>query len=112
MLGGIRFFCFFSLFCPFRATPAHMEVPRLGVEWELQPLAYTTATATPDLSLICNLHHSSQQCWILNPLIRARDPNLHPQWILVGFITAEPQWELCILMLIICTVILENVEAC
>ena len=21
----------------------------------------------------CNLHHSSQQCWILNPLIRARD---------------------------------------
>ena len=26
----------------------HMEVPRLGVESELYPLAYTTATATPD----------------------------------------------------------------
>ena len=26
----------------------HMEVPRLGVELELQPLAYTTATATWD----------------------------------------------------------------
>ena len=33
-----------------------MEVPRLGVESELQLPAYTTAivTATPDLSLICN----------------------------------------------------------
>ena len=27
-----------------------MEVPRLGVELELQPPAYTTAIATPDLS--------------------------------------------------------------
>ena len=50
-----------------------MEVPRLGVELELQLLAYTTATATRDPSLICDLHHSSQQCWILNPLGKARD---------------------------------------
>ena len=49
-----------------------MEVPRLRVESELQLLAYTTATATPDLSHICNLHHSSQQCQILNPLDDAR----------------------------------------
>ena len=35
-----------------------MEVPRLGVELELQLLAYTTAIATPDLSTICDLHHS------------------------------------------------------
>ena len=35
--------------------------------------AYTTAKATPDLSHICNLHHSSQQCWILNPLSEARN---------------------------------------
>ena len=26
----------------------HMEVPRLGADWELQLLAYTTATATQD----------------------------------------------------------------
>ena len=38
-----------------------MEVPRLGVESELQPLAYATATATWYLSHICNLHHSSLQ---------------------------------------------------
>ena len=51
----------------------HMEVPRLGVKSELQLLAYTTATATRDMSHICNLYHSSQQCWILNPLSKARD---------------------------------------
>ena len=28
--------------------PRQMEVPRLGVKSELQPLVYTTATATPD----------------------------------------------------------------
>ena len=28
--------------------PQHMKVPRLGVESELYPLAYTTATAMPD----------------------------------------------------------------
>ena len=52
-----------------------MEVPRLGVESALQLLAYTTATAMwdPDLSLVCDLHHSSQQHWILHSLIEARD---------------------------------------
>ena len=47
-----------------------MEVPRLGVELELQLLAYITATAMPDLSPICNLHHSSWQPRILNSLRR------------------------------------------
>ena len=42
--------------------PQHMEVPRLGVKSELQLPAYTTATVTPDLSHICELHHSSLQC--------------------------------------------------
>ena len=35
--------------------------------------AYTTATATPDQSHICNLHLSLWQCWTLNPLNKARD---------------------------------------
>ena len=47
-----------------------MEVPGLGVESELQLLAYTTATATPDPSH--DLYHSSRQHWILNPLSEAR----------------------------------------
>ena len=51
----------------------HMEVPRLRVQSELQLLVYTTATAMPDPSHICNLNHSSRQCWILNPLSEAGD---------------------------------------
>ena len=50
-----------------------MEVPRLGVELELQLPAYPTATAMPDQSHVCNLHHSSLQRQILNPLSEARD---------------------------------------
>ena len=44
----------------------HMEVPRLGVKLELQLLGFTIATATRDPSCVCNLHHSSGQCQILN----------------------------------------------
>ena len=51
----------------------HMEVPRLGVELKVQLLACTTATAMRDPSCTWNLHCSSQQCWILNPLSEARD---------------------------------------
>ena len=50
-----------------------MEGPNLGVELELQLPAYSTATATPDLSLICDLRHSSRQRWNINPLSKARD---------------------------------------
>ena len=50
-----------------------MEVPGRGVELELQLAAYTTATATLDLSCICDLGRSSEQRGILNPLIEARD---------------------------------------
>ena len=53
----------------------HMEVPRLGVESQLQLSATATATAAPDLSCVCDLHHSSRQYQILNPLNRARDQN-------------------------------------
>ena len=50
-----------------------MEVARLEVQLELQPLAYTTAIATQDLSCSCYLHHSSWQCQILNPFREARN---------------------------------------
>ena len=50
-----------------------MEVPRLGVESQLQLAVYTTATATPDPSRVCDLHHSSWQRQTLNPLSEARD---------------------------------------
>ena len=50
-----------------------MEVFRLGIKPELELLAYTTATVTQDLSHIYELHHSSWQHGILNPLSKARD---------------------------------------
>ena len=64
---------FFFFFCLFRAALQHMEVPGLGLEWELQLQAYATAIATWDLSHICDLLHSSRRCWILNPMNEARD---------------------------------------
>ena len=51
-----------------------MEVSRLGVKLELQLRAYSTATATPDPSRICDLYLSSWQRQILNPLSEVRDP--------------------------------------
>ena len=73
-----RIFLFFicfkkNFFCLVRLYPQHMEVPRLGVESERQLPACATATAMPDLSHICDLHHSSRQCQILSPLSEARD---------------------------------------
>ena len=61
------------LFCFLGPHPWHVEVPRLGVESELQLPAYTTATATWDLSHNWNLHHSSWQRWIPDPLSEVRD---------------------------------------
>ena len=56
---------------------------------KLQQPAYPTATAVPDPSHICDLHHSSGQHQILNLLSEARDRTVS-LWILVGFITTEP----------------------
>ena len=64
----------FFFFCVFLGLhPRYMEVPKLGVKLELQLPTYTTATATPDSSSVFDLHHSSRQRWMLNPLSQARD---------------------------------------
>ena len=54
-----------------QATPAAYGSSQAGVESELQPLAHFTATVDP--SRICNLHHSSQQRGIPDPLSKAKD---------------------------------------
>ena len=72
--------------------PWRMEVPRLGIKSELQLLAHTTATATPHPSRICNLCHSSRQCWIFNPVSEAREwtcilmdaSQIHFHWATTG----------------------------
>ena len=74
MLPLPHFLFYFILFFCFLGPPLkHMEIPRLGVEWELQLPAHTTATAMPDPSCVCNLQHSSWQRWIFNLLSQARD---------------------------------------
>ena len=64
--------------------PWHKRVSRIGVKLELSLSAYTTATATP----------------ILNPLSEAKDQTIEPVslWILLGFVTTEPQWELLLII--------------
>ena len=51
----------------------HMGVPRLGVQTELQMSAHATATAMQHTSRVYNVHHSSQQGQIHNPLSEAGD---------------------------------------
>ena len=65
---------FLFLFLLFRATPA-------AYGGGSQARGRTGATAPglgqshrkPDLSRVCNLHYSSRQCWIHNPLSEATD---------------------------------------
>ena len=68
---------FIYLFVFLGPHPAHMEVPRLGVKSELQLPAYTTAHGNAE-----SLTHWAR-------------PGIEPtsSWVLVGFVTAERQWE-------------------
>ena len=57
-----------------------------------QQCSYSTAIAMPDLSLVCDLHHSSRQCQIPNPPSKARDwtyilmetRRIHFHWAMMG----------------------------
>ena len=79
---------FFSLI---RATPAlKSSKARGGIR--VQP--YITAVARDDPSCIWNLHHSLQQCRILNPRSNARDQTRILMDTMSGSYAAEPQREL------------------
>ena len=72
----------------------NMEVPRLGVKLELQLPAYSTATAMPDG--VTSVTYTTAQCNAGSLLTHWMGPGIKPSssWILVGFVSAEPQQEL------------------
>ena len=70
--GNVSNFFVFRLFRD--ASMAYRSSQARGrIRAVTKPAACATVTATPDLSRICNLHHSSRQRQILNPLSEARD---------------------------------------
>ena len=72
-----RLFFFFCFLVP---QAWHMEVPGLGVQLVLQLLAYTTAKAMQNLNPVFNLHHSSWQHQIPDPLSEARGVKPASSW--------------------------------
>ena len=64
----------FLLFIYFGGVPhlQHMDIPRLGVNQNYSCLPMLQLP-TLDQSHVCNPHHSSRQCGMLNPLSKARD---------------------------------------
>ena len=96
-----NFFCFWFFFLGLHQWP--MQVPRPGVESELQLLAY--ATTKPDLSHICHLPHSSRQCQILNPLSKARDQThilIDTSWLCFHYTMRTPKFLLFLTLIVHC----------
>ena len=86
----------FLFFCLFRAAfvACGSSQARCWIGATATLTAYTTATAMQDPSHICDLHHSSRQCRILNPLNKSSGIEPTSSWMVVRFVTTEPQWEL------------------
>ena len=76
-LGDYGFYFVFVFVCLFRAAPVayrgSQAMSRIRTVASSPHHSHTTATATPDLSHVCDPHHSSRQHWKLNPLSEARD---------------------------------------
>ena len=81
----------FSFFVFLGLHPWHMKVSSLGVESELQLLAYTTATAMQDPSHVYMEDHGNA-----GSLTHWARPEMEPvsSWMLVRFVSAEPRQEL------------------
>ena len=78
------------LFCFLGPHPRHMDVPRLGVQPELQLPAHTTATAVWDPSCVCNY---TTACGSARSLTHWAWPGIKPTTLgfLVGFVSTAVQ---------------------
>ena len=82
----------FVCFCFLGLHPRHM-----GVELELQLLAYAADTTAQDLSHVCDLTTAHGNVRSLTHWVRpGREPG--SSWILVGLVSAAPQRELYFLL--------------
>ena len=74
-----------------RAAPEVCERSHAMVELELRWPAYATATATLDLSCVCNLTIAHSNARYLTHWVK---PEIKPEtsWFLVGFISTALQW--------------------
>ena len=70
-IQNFTYICFEQFFFFLWPYLWHMKLPRPGAKLQLQ--ADITATATLELSCICNLRCSLWQCQILNPLREDKD---------------------------------------
>ena len=68
-----EYFFVVVVFCPFRAAPATYGGSQARVLIRAVAAGLHHSQTTPDPSHVCNLHHSSRQLWIFNPLGKARD---------------------------------------
>jgi len=85
------FLSFFFFFVFFRAAP--MAYGSCQARGQIRAAAASLyRSATWDLNCVCDLHHNSQQCQILNPLSEARDwthilmntSQVHYCWAMTG----------------------------
>ena len=72
-----------------------MEVASPGVKSEVQMPIYTRNRDAPHPSLTCNLHPSSEQCRVFNPLSQANDGTHFLMAPMSGSYPTEPAQELC-----------------
>ena len=94
-VGNSRVHSFYLyIFCFLGPHWWHMEVPRLRGPSRATAASLHHSYSNWNPSLVCHLHLSSRQHWVLNPLSKAGDGIPSSSWMLVGFVTAEPQQEL------------------
>ena len=70
------FFFFFFFFCPFAiswAAPTAYGGSQARGPIRAVATGLRQSHSSVDPSCVCDLHHSSQQHWILNPLSKARN---------------------------------------
>ena len=87
------YFIFFGLFAFSRAASAACGGSQARGLIRAVATGLHQSHSNADLSRICNLHHSSRQRWMLNPL---SEPGIQPAtlWFLVGFVSTVPWCEL------------------